>query len=153
MNIENSAEQRIFTLPPDGEGGRGYLTVRVSTARGAIPLPDARVTLRGSQKADSGVVSVAVTGRDGMTPRFSLPVPPRENSESPGIENPFYTYNIEVEREGYGTQYYYGVPVFEGISALQTVELVPLAENGTPDGFGRDGDRFYEIETPESRAL
>ncbi len=153
MNIVNSSEKNIFTSPPEDEAGRGYLTVRATTARGAIPLPDATVTVRGTQAEDSGIVSRAVTGANGLTPRFSLPVPPRENSESPDRANPFYTYHIEVSKEGYHTQNYYNVPVFEGISALQTAELIPLPANGRLDGFTPDDGRVYEIETLESRGL
>ncbi len=153
MNINNSGEQSLFTSPPGNEPRRGYLTVRVTTARGAIPLAGATVTVRGSQIEDSGIAAVATTGRDGLTPRLSLAVPPRENSESPGNPDPFYSYHIEVTSDGYGTQNYYNVPVFEGISALQTVELIPLAANGVPDGFTLDNGRVYEIETLDSRSL
>ncbi len=152
MNITNSGEN-IFTSPPGNEPGRGYLTVRVTTARGAIPLAGAYVTVRGSQVEDSGVAAVALSGRDGLTPRLSLAVPPRANSESPESADPFYSYHIEVEKDGYRTQNYYNVPVFEGISALQTVEMVPLIANGVPDGFTLDDGRVYEIETLDSRGL
>ncbi len=152
MNINNSGEN-IFTSPPEGETGHGYLTVRVTTARGAIPLAGATVSVRGSQIEDSGIAAVATTGRDGLTPRFSLAVPPRENSESPGLSDPFYSYHIEVSQDGYRTQNFYNVPVFEGISALQTVEMIPLAANGVSDGFTLDDGRVYEIETLDSRDL
>ncbi len=151
LNIQNSGEQNIFTSPPENEPRRGYLTVRAATARGAIPLVGAAVTVRGSQIEDSGIRAAAITGRDGLTPRFSLAVPPRENSESPGNSEPYYTYHIEVSKDGYRTQNYYNVPVFEGISALQTAELVPLPENGVPDRFTLDDGRVYEIETLNSR--
>ncbi len=152
MNIVNSKEQSIFTSPP-GEPGQGFLTVRVTTARGAIPLFGAEVTVRGTTPEASGVVAVAISGRDGLTPRLALATSPRENSESPGSSDPFYSYHIEVRAEGFHTQNYYNVPVFEGVSALQTAEMIPLPENGVPDRFTLDNGRVYEIETLDSRGL
>lgn len=136
-------------ITPKATDGQGFLTVRVTTARGAIPLEGATVTITGSNKGDSGVKQVFVSGADGLTPKISLSAPPRANSEGPDRGIPFYTYNVEVVSDGYYTQYYYGVPVFEGINAMQTAELVALPENGIPDRFTVDNSRFFEGENPD----
>ena len=136
-------------ITPSGADGQGFLTVRVTTARGAIPLEGATVTVTGSDKNDSGVKQVFVSGADGLTPRIALSAPPRANSEGPNRGTPFYTYNIEIVSDGYYTQYYYGVPVFEGINAMQTAELVALPENGIPDRFTLENSRFFEGENPD----
>lgn len=133
----------------DKEEHVGYLTVRVTTARGAIPLEMATVAVRGSEPKDSGVQGVYRTGRDGLTQKIPLKVPPRENSQAYGLEDPFYTYTIEVTAKGYASQFYYNVPAFEGISAMQTAELVPLQLNGMPDRFNYNGGRYFERENPD----
>ena len=61
----------------------GYLTVRVSTAGGAIPLEGAAVNIRGGDIEESAIIYSLVTNSDGITPTVSLPTPPRSASESP----------------------------------------------------------------------
>ena len=63
----------------------GYLTVRVSTAGGAIPLENAAVNIRGGDVDDSSVIFALSTNSDGLTPTVSLPTPPRSASEAPQI--------------------------------------------------------------------
>ena len=129
--------------------GEGYLTVRVTTARGAIPLDGATVTVTGKTQDNSGVKQVFHTGGDGLTQKISLPAPPRENSESPNNGVPFYTYNLEIIRDGYYNQTYQNIPVFDGINAMQTAELIPLPKNGIPDRLTIDSNRFFEGQNPD----
>ena len=78
----------------------GYLTVRVSTARGAIPLEGATVNVRGDDADSSEIIFSLLSDRDGRTPTVTLPTPPKENSTSPGISPAFSTYNIDVFKDG-----------------------------------------------------
>lgn len=130
----------------DVNSGKGYLTVRVSTARGAIPLQNAEVTFKKSYKDDSGVLYRVLTDINGMTEKIELPAPPRSNSESPGKERPYAIYNVEAAMPGYYTQIYENVPVFDGISAIQTAELIPLEKNGVSGNIRYDNIRFFERE-------
>ena len=73
--------------------GTGYLSVRVSTARGAIPLEGAQVQVRALPEegaSDVGdLLQSAVTGRDGRIPLVPLPAPPREDpARSPARSAP-----------------------------------------------------------------
>lgn len=126
------------------ETGKGYLTVRVSTARGAIPLENAEVTFRSSEKNDSGVLYRVLTDVNGMTPKVPLNAPPKISSEYPGTVHPYGLYNVEVYSEGYYKQLYENVPVFDGISAIQTAELIPLEKNGVEGNVTYDPIRFFE---------
>ena len=128
--------------------GTGYLTVRVTTVGGAIPLSDATVIVRGNTADNSGVIFTLPTDRDGMTQKISLPAPPASLSTVPGNTKPYATYNIDVSRSGYFTNNYQNVPIFDRITALQQVELVPLSANGTGDNFTPNDTRFYESENP-----
>ena len=51
----------------------GTLIVTVFTANGALPVEGALVTVKGSSREDSGVISVVTTDRSGRTPRIALP--------------------------------------------------------------------------------
>ena len=131
--------------------GTGYLTVRVTTAGGAIPLRDAEVIVRGNTPATSGVYYEQRTDRNGLTQKLPLPAPAAGLSGAPGAPGasaPYSTYNIDVSMPGYYRNTYQNVPVFDRISALQPVELIPLSENGIPDKYISDNTRFYESENP-----
>ena len=132
-------------LPMESEG---YLVVHVTTARGAIPLEGAAVSIRPNEDADTAlradILYATTTNRDGNTERITLAAPPRENSMSPSEVPPFSTYHLEVRREGYGVQSFFALPIFAGITAIQPVDLIPLAEDGTTDPLRPADERFYE---------
>lgn len=137
----------------NGNTGQGYLVVHVTTARGAIPLEGAQVNVRGYEpefeEGRGDVIASLVTGRDGNTEPLPLPAPPRSESMQPGNEKPYATYNIEVTLEGYFTQNYANVPIFDGIAAVQPADLIPLPENGRTDSRTPDGNRFFESSAPD----
>ena len=116
------------------DGGTGYLVVQVTTAKGAIPLSGAFVSISRDEKG--GVLLYQLTtGADGRTPRTPLPAPSRAESQSPSAIPPFATYDLVVTSRGYGTVNYDHVPIFDGVTAFQQADLIPLAANGSPDGF------------------
>ncbi len=134
--------------------GQGALVVHVTTARGAIPLEGAQVYVR-SYDADGtdgrgDVIRSLVSGRDGSTPIIWLPAPARSESLKPngGGPPPFSTYIVEVFLEGYFMQNYINVPIFDGITAIQPADLIPLSENDKTDSRTPDGERFFESSAP-----
>ena len=90
----------------------GYLTVRVTTALGAIPLENAAVTVRGSESANENVLYSLSTNSDGQTERISLPTPPKINSETPNAQKPYATYSVDVFADGYAPLHISNVPIF-----------------------------------------
>ena len=130
--------------------GYGYMIVRVTTARGAIPLEAATVTVSnydpGFANGRGEVIAVYTTDSSGLTERFALPAPPRALSMSPGNGKSYQTYNISVTKEGYYQQYYINAPVFEGITSIQNADMIPLPDNGQTDNFTPDGNIFFETE-------
>lgn len=111
MNISDSSE--------------GYLTVRVSTARGAIPLSGATVNIRGGDEDLSTILYSLISDGDGKTPNVALPTPPMENSEAPGGAAAYATYNIDVFKEGYLPLYFHNVPIFPSVISVQPAVMVP----------------------------
>ena len=108
----------------------GYLVVRVSTARGAIPLEGATVNVRGSTAADSGILFSLRTDRDGKTEKIALPTPTRSASTAPGNTAPYATYNLDVFSDGYIPLAFHNVPVFPEVVSIQPAVMVPLPESG-----------------------
>ena len=137
--------------------GTGYLIVRVSTALGAIPVEGATVTVRshlasafpGTERGS--IIQVLISNRDGNTPRIALMAPARSNSTSPGNGIPYATYNIDVEADGFYSQYFSNVPVYDGITSIQPATLAPISQNPNLDRI-TDGDRYFdENVNPELR--
>ena len=119
----------------------GYLMVKVSTARGAIPLPDAAVNIRGGSESNSGVLFSLTTNSDGQTPRVPLPTPELYYSESPNNPIPYALYNIDVFKDGYVPTYFNNVPIFPSVISVQPAVMIPLSEGGaspTKDSITND---------------
>lgn len=113
---------------PSEYSATGTLLVSVTTAGGALPVPDALVTVRSFDRDASGILTVLYTDQSGNTPRVALPAPPASASEVPGNASPYAKYNIEVDKEGFYPRAFNGVPVFAGTTSIQPVTLLPLAE-------------------------
>ncbi len=121
------------------KSGVGYLIVNVSTARGAIPLSDATVTVYYEEADNTGVYRVLTTNMSGKTEKIALPAPARALSESPGNEHPYATYTVTTEKDGYYTVTGTAVPIFDGITSIQPVEMLPLSEYDSDNVFPRYG--------------
>ena len=148
MNFDTS----IDPTPSEGEG---YLVVHVTTARGAIPLEGALVSVRNyfpsgdDLNKEGDVIATLVSGTDGNTATIPLSAPPRAETMMPSNgRKPYTSYNIEVRLEGYYDQSYFGIPIFDGITAIQPADMIPLPENGQTDGFTPDGTRNFESGSP-----
>ena len=123
------------------EQGRGYITVNVRTAGGAIPVEGAMITIKTAAGTDSTVVAVMYTDSGGTSDIVALPAPPKENSLSPGNGEVCSFYTIDTDRSGYYSVVNSNVPVYDGITAIQQVILVPVAE-GNGNLYPSDLTRF-----------
>lgn len=128
------------------EKGTGYLVVQVTTANTAVPLSGAHVVISADQPGDGDVISDLRTDGGGRTERVALETLPRAMSESPGVAKPYLTYHIEVSAPGYEKAIYQNVPIFDGITAFQQANLIPIPENGFSDGFTQNGATIYQNE-------
>ena len=131
--------------------GTGYLIVHVATAGGAIPLEGAKIDIQTYKKESENTpdtrgdtIASPVSGIDGNTVRVPLSAPPRILSESPGNGTPYALYTVNVTLDGYSSQSYTGVPIFDGITSIQPVILVPLPENGTTGIPRPESVRYFE---------
>jgi len=125
----------------------GYLIVNVSTARGAIPLAGASVTVLDEDNGGS-ILNVLTTDTAGKTERIELRAPNRALSESPGSTKPYASYTLQVEKAGYYPASFAGVPVFAGVTSIQPAELLPLAEYNPDRVYPREGIDFAEDVNP-----
>ena len=139
--LENPASHSQYTET-------GYIIVKVSTARGAIPLKDASVSIRGDTPETSGIIYSTVTNSDGHTEKIALPAPARELSETPKNTKSYATYNIDVFSDGYIPLSFRGVPVFSSVISIQPAVMVPVSNAENSNIFPNSPQIYNEYENP-----
>lgn len=93
----------------------GYLIVQVSSAFGAMPIPNAAVAVRTVTDGVPKIYSVMVTDSDGRTDALAVPAPDPSLSLIPGSTTlPYSVVNIEVSADGYYGYTALNVPVLRG---------------------------------------
>ncbi len=123
----------------DLDDDEGYLQIRTVTAEGALPLKGALAVISDSS---GQLIAQVTTDSDGLTAAVPLRTVSRELSEVEGNPEPYDTYNIEISLDGFYKVKSEHVPVFGGITNLQTVSLIPLPE------FADKGEE-YTIDSPD----
>lgn len=131
----------------------GFLVVEAKTANGALPVEGAKVSVyeyaQGENDNSGALLYSVLTDQDGTTPKLALDAKSKELSMTPGNKNPFTVYNIIVEKEGYYNNSYINAPIFQGITSVQPVELIPLLEYAkSSDDYPNTTRRF--VETPNT---
>lgn len=106
-----------------------YLRVEVQTADGALPVPDADVIVSRYVKGEPTLHQVFYTNESGETPTITLPAPPEALSEEPGNPKPYAEYVIRVDADGFLPMEFRDVPLFSGVTSVQTAQLQPEPEN------------------------
>lgn len=104
----------------------GYLRVAALTGDGAFPVPDAHVTITVRRSDGEHLAYLLITDESGETPTVSLPAPDAALSQSPENKDPFTTAEIRIFAEGYFRARLQNVPIFAGITSVQTVQMIPL---------------------------
>lgn len=135
---ENTAEESLaeeeaasFEEPP--ATATGYLIIQAFTARSALPVEGAHVTVSRTLPDGNVLQEIAITDRDGKTRSIPLPAADPELSQQPGFPHPYITYSIRIVAPGYIPVRDFNVPLYGGITAIQPVELIPEPEGGTPE--------------------
>ena len=105
--------------------GQGSLKVQAIAAEGAFPVEGATVFISDSVKGE--FIASLRTDSSGFTEKISLPAPSRELSQSPDNVLPYSTYTVQVIKEGYNGVSDLTVPIFDGITAIQKANLIPLS--------------------------
>ncbi len=111
----------------------GTLQVRVSTENQAIPIKGARVTISHDFGNGNTLDRLMITDSSGLTSLLDLPTKDRTLSLSPGAASPFAEYTIEVNADGYYTKRFNRVPIYGGVTAIQSVTMLPLPEFSDSD--------------------
>lgn len=108
--------------------GRGTIIFRVTTAREALPVENAKCVIT---KRFGGIVTeidTLISNESGQTPPRILPAPPKALSlQYDNLIQPFSLYDATVSREGYVDVVLTDIPVFDGVQSVQSVSMLPVA--------------------------
>jgi len=114
-----------------GQTGMGKLVIQTTTAREALPVVGATVTVSQTGQ-EAGVPPTLLhsvsTDRSGRTPVFDLPAPPRAASMQTGGDKPYARYTVQVEHPDFQPVSIVDVTIFDGVVSTLPVFLVPRAE-------------------------
>lgn len=110
---------------------RGSISFRIYTARGALPVKGAVCTVSKTFGGEPHVIFTQVTDESGITKEMPLPAPSRSLSQQP--ENsvmPYALYDAAIKADGYSTVELTNIPIFDGVSSIQRVAMIPANGNG-----------------------
>ena len=109
----------------------GKLIVQTVAAQSAYPVADALVLVRRvEENGETTLIASMKTDEDGLTDPLEIAAPPSSESLSPGLGRPYTAINIEVQADGYITDVKQNAQIYNGITSLQIVNLIPLSDSG-----------------------
>jgi len=128
--VENAPANQNETINQDetvNETNVGYITVRVYTALGALPVPEAVVTVytKVNEGEENAIVHL-VSDANGSVPNIELPVRTDPNIPSEMQKYNFSTYNMRIQALGYYTINVLDLRIFPGISTNYKVDMIPV---------------------------
>ncbi len=110
--------------------GEGYLRIWTTTAGSALPVSGTPVRI---EDEGGGLLHVLRTGESGLTPTVTLPAPPAAESLTPSTNDkgkPYASYYLSIDMPGYQPVRSLAVPIFDGITSLQPITLLPITAAG-----------------------
>lgn len=124
--------------------GNGLLKVQVFSGREAFPIVSARVQV--TKDFENGIYTFAddLTDTSGIVEGISLITPQKDMAQENNDILPYSTYTIRVSHPNFITTLYTNVPVFDEVTSIQPVNLIP--KTGTPSD---DNEIIYVDEEPK----
>ena len=110
---------------------QGSVQFRTYTARNALPVPGAKITVTKVIGGKPHTFYTLTTDVSGQTEEVILPAPPVALSQKPDCEvQPYALYDADITAEGFRPVSVRGLPVFEGILSVQRTAMIPGANGG-----------------------
>lgn len=108
----------------------GLLKVVVQTAGGALPVPNASVTVTARTPEGEQLAAHRITDVSGRIEPVSLAAPA---GDPYGKQVPYALYDVTVEAEGFRTEFSRDLPIFGGITSVLSFLLVPKSPGEAPE--------------------
>lgn len=107
--------------------GSGTILFRVYTAREALPIKNAVCKVTKEFDGNVHTFYTLTTDQSGRTPASPLPAPSKKLSQDSANKiQPFALYDATITREGYADVELREIPVFDGVSSIQQVAMIPV---------------------------
>lgn len=103
----------------------GRLKIEITSAIGLVPIENARISISYTGDPTSKVEELR-SDANGQTEAITVAAPPIEYSMQPSEPQPYATYTVNVEAEGYRPVSIDGSEVLPDETALQNVRMEPL---------------------------
>lgn len=136
-------EEEPYEIPKN-EQGTGYIEVRVTTGRGAVPVEGASVIISSGGNGKQEIINTLTTDSSGNTGRISLPAPKRSGVQTQEALNDYSIYNVSVYFKSFFREESQDIPVFDGITSVQSFDLIPKPY----EYDGQDGTIVFENPEP-----
>ena len=118
----------------------GFLRLRISTARGELPVNGATVTIFKCGDPQKRAISTQHTDYNGITDPIPLQAPDQTSGWNPQHPKPYESYAVFVEHPEYGYAEAPDIPVFAGVTSVQQIRM----ESHFPAAGAYPWDRFSQ---------
>ncbi len=118
------------------------LQVWVTSANGAIPIPDALVLVTREENGETVVIASRITNDSGLTEPVILPAVDPALTLQPGTAIPRIVYDVSVSAPAHYRAVTTDIPLYGGIPTQLPVSLIPLPE------FADDPEQEIRYTTP-----
>lgn len=106
----------------------GSLSVRVQSELANLPISKAKVRIFNPDNPTK-IVAEEQSDENGIVPTIELETPPLEYSMAPNDNQPYATYSLGVEAEGYDGELIGGAQILPDTLGIQNVSLLPNEES------------------------
>lgn len=125
FSLEQAPQETPLPIEPVEESV-GYLSVSAFTASGALPVPDALITIyqfdENGQEIRIGIYS---TDANGQVPLITLPVVYNRLDPFESFEYYFSTYNLRAQAINYYTVNIIDLRIFPETTTFLTLDMIP----------------------------
>ncbi|MDE6835164.1 MAG: carboxypeptidase regulatory-like domain-containing protein [Ruminococcus sp.] len=105
----------------------GYILVNTRTGENSSPVEGALVMITAISDGKREMIASGLTDESGISPKFAVPAPDLEHSQTPeALKRPYSLYDISVTAKGFFNARSVDVPVFSGITSVQTFGMIPV---------------------------
>lgn len=123
----------------------GYLTARIYTSRGDLPIIGAIVTVSRNIGGRDNIIGKRTTDKNGQITPITISAPDSSLSLEPGREDVFTNVDVRVDHPMYYTVLIKNVQIFANQTTVVDTPLIPLPDN---QEYSDRADEF--VETPQN---
>lgn len=129
LGEERSSSPSLAEYPTAESMGTstGYILINTRTGENSSPVVNASVMITAIIDGRREMIAGGITDESGISPKFAVPAPDIMHSQSPeAMKRPYSLYDISVTADGFFNARSVDVPVFSGITSVQTFGMIPL---------------------------